>query len=71
MSYRIVVPFEHNCPLCGKAAYLEESDDLGEIRYGVWCIGKGCQNNTVSRYSRDKKKAVRDFMGGDYSVGTP
>lgn len=62
MSYKVIKPYNAVCPLCGSTAYIEESDDLREVRYGIWCIGKDCKNNVVSRYSRSKEKAVRAFL---------
>ena len=66
MSYKIVKPLDgYTCPLCGSKAYLEESDELSEVRYGVWCIGDDCRNNVVYRYSRSKAKAIRSFLDSD------
>lgn len=63
MSYKIIKPLEGNvCPLCGKMAYVEESDELRDIRYSVWCSSTDCPKNKVARYSRKKEKAVRDFL---------
>ena len=63
MAYRIVKPLEgHRCPECGSMAYIEESDDLGDVRYCVWCSNPDCSRASVARYSRVRGKAVRDFL---------
>lgn len=63
MSYKIIKPLEgHVCPLCGKMAYVEESDELRDIRYSVWCGSEGCPKNKVARYSRKRHTAIMDFL---------
>lgn len=63
MSYRIIKPLEgHTCPLCGHKAYVEESDELRDVRYSVWCSNEDCPKNKVARYSRKMERAVKDFL---------
>ena len=63
MSYRIVKPLEgHVCPICGSKAYVEESDELRDVRYSVWCSNEFCQKFKVARYSRKRERAVEDFL---------
>lgn len=63
MSYKIVKPLEgHVCPVCGRAAYIEESNELRDIRYCVWCSNNECIKSKVARYSRKRERAVADFL---------
>ena len=63
MAYRIVSPLEGcRCPECGGMAYVEESDDLGDVRYCVWCSNPECSRHSVARYSRVRSTAVSDFL---------
>ena len=63
MSYRIVKPMLGVvCPCCGKRAYLEETDETGDVRFAVWCIGKRCTKNNAGRYSASKKDALNEFL---------
>lgn len=63
MSYRIVKPLEgHVCPICGSKAYVEESDELRDVRYSVWCSNADCPKNKVARYSRKRERAIADFL---------
>ena len=63
MAYRLIRPMEgHKCPECGGMAYIEESDDLGDVRYCVWCSNPECRRHSVTRYSRVRSRAVSDFL---------
>lgn len=63
MSYKIVRPLEGAvCPVCGSKAYVEESDELGDVRYCVWCEKICCPKAKVARYSRKRERAIADFL---------
>ena len=74
MSYKIIHIMDgKKCPLCGRGVYLEESDELGDVRYAVWCSSGDCPRSQISRYSRVKHRAVDAFfkpVGTGDSVGT-